>query len=324
MLHTTMPAQLVREALHLACRAPSFHNSQPWRWVLDSGRLELHLDPQQLVASDSSGRQALLSCGAVLDHLQAASAATGWATSVERYPNPNDHKHIATIGFIPMEFVTEGHRRRAEAIRRRRTDRLPLAEPADWPAFEPMLHRAVGDAALIDVLDRDDRPDLQQAAARYEAARLYDSTYHADLHWWTSSYAPKAGIPQTSLTTETEEARVGIGRRFPAVHHFALRPDVSQDESRVVVLSTYDDSRLDVLRCGEALSAALLTATMDNLATCTLTHLTEVTASREVVQRLTGREFPQVLVRMGSAPVDEETPPPTPRRPLSEVLVVHT
>jgi hypothetical protein len=29
---------------------------------------------------------------------------------------------------------------------------------------------------------------------------------------------------------------------------------------------------------------------------------------------------PQVLVRVGIVPVTEKTPPPTPRRPLSEVL----
>ncbi len=62
-------AKSPREALRLTCRAPSFHNSQPWQWVLEDDTLELHLDPHRL---DSSGRQALLSCGAVLDHLRVA------------------------------------------------------------------------------------------------------------------------------------------------------------------------------------------------------------------------------------------------------------
>lgn len=323
MPRSTMWPSPLQEALQLACRAPSFHNSQPWQWVLGNDTLELHLDPHRLVATDSSGRQALLSCGAVLDHFRVASAAAGWTVEIDRYPNPNDHKHLATITFSPMTYVTEGHRRRAEAIRRRRTDRLPFAVPADWDSFEPLLRRTVGETVVLDVLGIDAHPALCKAAALSESTRLYDTEYHADLHWWTSSSDPTAGIPHSSLVSATESDRVGIGRRFPVTHHSEQRATIPQDNALVVVLSTYDDTRLDVFGCGEALSAALLSATMSGLASCTLSHLTEVPASCEIIRELTGRGLPQLLIRLGSAPVDEQIPPPTPRRPLSEVLTVH-
>lgn len=323
MPRSTMWPNPLQEALQLACRAPSFHNSQPWQWVLEDDTLELHLDQHRLVASDSSGRQALLSCGAVLDHFRVASAAAGWTVEVERYPNPNDQKHLATIAFTPMAYVTEGHRHRAEAIRRRRTDRLPLDLPADWDSFEPLLRRTIGETVLVDVLGADAHPALCKAAALSESARLYDSAYHADLHWWTSPSEPTAGIPHSSLVSAPESDRVGIGCRFPVTHHREQRTTIREDEALVVVLSTYDDTRLDVLGCGEALSAALLSATMSGLASCALSYLTEVPASCEVIQELTGRALPQLLIRMGTAPTGEQIPPPTPRRPLSEVLTVH-
>lgn len=323
MPRSTMWPNALQEALQLACRAPSFHNSQPWRWVLEADTLELHLDPHRLVTSDSSGRQALLSCGAVLDHFRVASAAAGWTVGVERYPNPNDHKHLATITVSPMTYVTEGHRRRAEAIRRRRTDRLPFAAPADWDSFEPLLRRTVGDTVLVDVLGTDAHPALCEAAALSESSRLYDSEYHADLHWWTSSSEPTAGIPHSSLASAAEGDRVGIGRRFPVSHHREQRPTVPQDEAFVVVLSTYDDTRSDVFGCGEALSAALLSATMSDFASCTLSQLTEVPASCAIIRELTGRGLPQLLIRIGSTAAGEQIPLPTPRRPLSEVLADH-
>ena len=74
------------------------------------------------------------------------------------------------------------------------------------------------------------------------------------------------------------------------------------------------------LGCGETLSAVLLEATMAGLATCTLSHVTEVAASSDIVAAATGRALPEVLVRVGMAPPLETVPPPTPRRPLSEVL----
>ncbi|MDO3401546.1 NAD(P)H nitroreductase [Mycolicibacterium neoaurum] len=321
---TAMERQLLEQSLRLACRAPSFHNSQPWQWVVTPDGLDLHLDPRQLVASDASGRQAVLSCGAILDHFRVACAAAGWTAGATRYPNPNDHKHLASIAFSPMGFVTEGHRHRADAIRRRRTDRLPYGPPQDWDSFEPTLRRTVGDSVLIDVLGPQAHPDLQKAAALSEAARLYDSTYHADLFWWTSAHDAEVGIPHSSLNSAAEDERVAIGRRFPVTHHQPSGADLRTDESLVIVLSTYDGTPSAVLQCGEALSAALLSATMAGLATCTLTHVTEVPASLAVVQHLTGRELPQVLIRMGSTASSAQIPPPTPRRPLSEVLIAPT
>jgi hypothetical protein len=61
-----------------------------------------------------------------------------------------------------------------------------------------------------------------------------------------------------------------------------------------------EETRADALNCGEALSTVLLECTRAGLATCTLTHITELAESRAVIQDLTGsRAFPQVLIRVG-------------------------
>ncbi len=313
---------VIANAVHLACRAPSFHNSQPWRFVgTGDGALQLHLDRDRLVHTDSSGRQALISCGAVLDHFRVAMAAAGWVANVDYYPNPNDHFHLASIDFVPMSFVTDGHRRRADAILARRTDRLPFAAPADWNDFEPLLRHAVADdLALLDVLPEDAHPQLAEASHLTEALRLYDSSYHAELAWWTGPYETTDGIPNSALVSAAESDRVDVGRSFPVIQHRDRRWQLGDDQSTILVLSALGDSRRDILTCGEALSIALLEATMAGMATCPLTHLTEVDASRDIVKGLTGHDLPQVLIRVGMAPVLDSVPPPTPRRPLRDVL----
>jgi len=119
--------EVIRAAVQLACRSPSLHNSQPWRWMAVEGDIptvELHLDPERVLhATDHSGRQALMSCGAALDHFRVAIAAAGWTAHVERFPNPNDRHHLASMTFTPLAPVTEGHHLRADAILKRRTDR---------------------------------------------------------------------------------------------------------------------------------------------------------------------------------------------------------
>jgi hypothetical protein len=64
-----------------------------------------------------------------------------------------------------------------------------------------------------------------------------------------------------------------------------------------------------------------LDCTVAGLATCTLTHVTELPKSRATIAELTGdRGYPQVLIRIGKAPLLEETAAPTPRLPLSDVM----
>jgi hypothetical protein len=115
-------ADLITGALELAVRAPSLHNSQPWRWVAGGGVLELFADPTRIGRStDSTGREVLISCGALLDHLRVAMAAAGWEALIDRFPNPNNHDHLATLEFRPMDFVTDAHRpagRRSGIVKR--------------------------------------------------------------------------------------------------------------------------------------------------------------------------------------------------------------
>ena len=322
---TMVDVDVITGAMELAVRAPSLHNSQPWRWVADGGVLELFADPTRIGRStDSTGREVLISCGAVLDHFCVAMAAAGWEALIDRFPNPNNHDHLATLEFRRMEFVTDAHRARAEAIRHRQTDRLPFAAPPQWDSFEPVLRQTV-DASIadLDVIPDDSRPQLADASRLTAEMRRYDSSYHAELQWWTAHSDSSQGIPQSALLSETEAQRVDVARDFPTGRDRERRALVGGDHAKILVLSTYDDSPGNALGCGEALSTVLLECTMASLATCTLTHMIELHASREIVRRLTGRlAEPQLLIRVGTIPQTESPPSPTPRRPVSEVLQI--
>ncbi|BBZ33028.1 Acg family FMN-binding oxidoreductase [Mycolicibacterium confluentis] len=325
MAAMTLTADVLRDAVGLACRAPSYHNSQPWRWVADGAKLQLFLDRSHVVANDHSGRQALLSCGAALDHVQVAMAAQGWQAHVELLPNPNNLDHLATLGFTELVAVTDGHRRLAEAISRRRTDRLPFGPVPDWERFEERLRSRIDTSfALLDVISDADRPQLVAATEFVDALRLYDSQYFRTLQWWTTPYEADEGIPYSALVSAAEDDRVGVGRTFPVAPHSNRRAQIPEDRSAIVVLSAHEDTRRDILECGSALSTVLLEATLAGLASCPLTHLTEMATGRHIVSQLTDREYPQVLVRIGSAPAGEEPPPQTRRRPLADVLTVTT
>jgi hypothetical protein len=323
---TLVDVDILKAAVQLACRAPSLHNSQPWQWVADGAGLHLYVDHSRILPSaDKSGREAHIGCGAMLDHLCIAMAAAGWTANVDRFPDPNNSSHLASLDFSPMDPVTDQHRHRAGAIRHRRTDRLPFFAPRNWESFEPRLRDAVVAVTVhLDVIAEERRPELASASRLTESLRLYDSSYHTELNWWTGHFETSDGIPRSSLLSAAEHDRVDVGRAFPVSRHDERPAGIGRDQSTVLVLSTDKDTRDDALWCGEALSAVLLECTLAGMATCTLSHLTELESSRHLISTLTGRAaMPQLVIRVGEARVLDDLAPITPRRPLPEVLKFH-
>jgi hypothetical protein len=323
MQDTLVNTELLTAAVQLACRAPSLHNSQPWQWVAEGAELHLNVDRSRLLSStDKSGREAYIGCGAVLDHLRVAMNAAGWTADLDRFPDPNNLDHLASLDFSPTTLVTDGDHRLADAILRRRTDRLPFAAPRKWESLKTVLRDVIDGATVhLDVLADELRPELAEASLLTESLRLYDSAYHDELYWWTGQFQNSDGIPLSSLVSAAESDRVDVGRTFPVSAHNERRAGFGQDQSKILVLSTDEDTCDDAFRCGEALSAVLLECTLAGMATCTLSHLTELHTSRHIISNLTGRAaMPQLLIRVGESPVLGEVPPMTPRRPVLDVL----
>ena len=68
-------SRTIHAVLLLATRAPSIHNSQPWRWKVGDESLRLYADPgRHLPNTDPDSRDLLLSCGASLHHAVVALA----------------------------------------------------------------------------------------------------------------------------------------------------------------------------------------------------------------------------------------------------------
>src|SRR4051794_9957669 len=135
MTETQAPARSdVERAVRFGVRAPSIHNTQPWRWLHRDGVLELHADrTRQLPALDPDGRAVLLSCGAALELARLGFAAAGWRTEVDRLPDPAQPDLLARIRPVQRSAVDPSTVERAEAAERRHPDRRPF-RPEPVPA----------------------------------------------------------------------------------------------------------------------------------------------------------------------------------------------
>src|SRR5438445_11352393 len=97
---TRPDSSIVQLAVDLACRAPSLHNSQPWRWRYSDGRLQLSGEHTRLLpAADPTGRQLHISCGAALHHLRVGLLGLRWSTDIRYEDLAVSPNLLATIGF---------------------------------------------------------------------------------------------------------------------------------------------------------------------------------------------------------------------------------
>lgn len=332
-LATAAVRETVRTALQLAARAPSVHNSQPWRWkvqlVTQQPRLELFANPDlHLRSVDPDGRGLILSCGAALHHCVVALAALGWRCRVHRLPDPAHPDHLASIelfgpvpGRLPEQVPEQVNVSLAAAIPRRRTDRRyfsgwPVAA-ADIALMGARAARAGVMLRRIDALDR-----LNTVVAQAVFAHRTDYDYLAELARWSGRYGSVAGVPARSVPAPSTGAPLP-GRLF-ADPLLAQPPGAGPAEDRAVMLAlgTEHDDRLAQLRAGEATSVVLLTATALGLASCPVTEPLEIAETRAAVRRdVFGTSgYPQMLLRVGWAPINADPLPATPRRFLDDTV----
>jgi nitroreductase len=313
-------AGTIRTALALASRAPSVHNTQPWRWRVDAASLQLHADTgRQLPNADPEGRDLILSCGTALHHCVAAFAAVGWRSRVSRLPDADDPNHLATIELFPQpaDYVDIAL---AAAIPRRRSDRRHYSS---WPVrigdIALMAARAArAGVTLCQVEDIDTLHDIVAESVRDHLTK----DYVAELTTWSGRYFSVAGVPARNTPMADPDAKIPSRLFAGAALPMAPGSSAADDNAVVLALGTRHDDRLAQLRAGEATSVVLLTATSAGLASCPVTEPLETADTREAVRSdiFGDSNYAQMLLRVGWAPINADPLPATPRRDLGDFV----
>jgi nitroreductase len=275
---------------------------------------------RQLMVADPSGRLLTISCGVALHHARLALAASGHEVVVRRLPDPADDDLLAVIELTGVHRPTSAEHSLRAAIARRRTDRRAFGpDPVPDDVAYGLVAAAQAQGAHLHLVRRDQIARLAMAAAGAGALQLADPEYRKELIRWTHR-PPWSGDGVPTATAVQSAPRAVPVRDFAPFGGQAMPAGPQTDHSAVyAVVFTDEDLPLDWLRCGEALSAALLTATVNGLGTAPMSDVTELTVTREQLQDLLSDVgVPQLAVRVGRAPAGE--PPPAPRRTRDEVI----
>jgi nitroreductase len=319
----------VERAVSYGVRAPSIHNSQPWRWVYRAGVLELYADrSRQLPALDPDGRSVLLSCGAALELAQLGFAAAGWRAEVERLPDPSRPDLLARIRAAARVAVGPSTVERAEAAERRRTERRPFRpEPVPLGVVRSLLGVAVDPGVYAYAVERaDEKLDLAVVFSWADRVEMADPAYRAELARWTrypdadaSDGVPASAVPHLPAGTP-RHSDVPMRDFEAGITGGQLLTEVVDERPLYLVVFSTADGREGRLRAGEAYARISVEAARLGLASSAMTQAVDLPAVRERFRTLMGwPDHPQMVLRVGR-PQPGPIPPPTGRRSLADVL----
>ncbi|MFG1928630.1 Acg family FMN-binding oxidoreductase [Cryptosporangium sp. NPDC048952] len=313
---------LLRGAAETATRAPSIFNTQPWRWQVGDGVLELRADRgRQLAVTDPEGRMLTISCGIALHHARISLAADGQQPVVDYLPDTADPDLLARIALAgPVTPADPADSRLREAIARRHTDRRPFTDtPVPDGVVDRLRTAAEARGVYLAELGGDSMVRFQVTAARAGDLDQNDPAYQAELAEWTHRPAGSGdGIPAATTVPATPR-RIPLRAFFPDGGEGLLPGPGRDGGARYLVLWTTHDGPADWLAAGEATSLALLETTASGLAASPMTDVIEIPASRTLLHRLLNNlGHAQIALRIG-VPADD-TAPGTPRRASAEVI----
>jgi hypothetical protein len=318
-----------------ATRAPSIHNTQPWRFEATGDRLDVFYDGDRaLPVLDPTGRQQIISCGIAVEFAVIALRAAGSASEVRLLPDGDDADHLARIETTGAHETTADDLALAQAIADRHTVRAafqPQAVPAEL--LDRMQTSAAGYGIWVKAItDEEEEVATAFLLSRAEDLERGDPAYLAELQQWLrTDPAAVDGVPAAAVPAGDPRERASnwlirdfvAGTREQRAFLPAGDPDApppSVERPMVLMLGSDNDDRRAWLDAGRALGVLLLAATAAGLAASPLTQALDWPATRHQLRsRLHLLGHPQTMVRLGYPPAGV-VPVVSGRRPVADVL----
>jgi nitroreductase len=307
--HARVLAGQAQYLIATAARAPSLHNSQPWRFRVGPDAVELWCDPRRRPWSDASGREMLISCGAALFGLRLAVRSLGFQPVVDLLPDPARLRLLARVRPGRAGPMNALETRMLAAVPHRHTHRGPF-EPGALPAglLPGLQNDAFTEGAELALIP----PGLGfERLARLTAAAArrgdLDSRARATIRRWTRAAGrpERDGIPATALAAgPAPQVRPGRLRQrdFDLGRNLGLLPAAGAPPAVTAVLLTRDDRRSDWLRAGEALHRMLLHAASEWVFASLYTQPLEDPVTRLLIPGQVGLPgHPQMILQLGRA-----------------------
>ncbi|MXN75974.1 nitroreductase [Burkholderia sp. 4701] len=316
----------LRSLLRYAVMAPSSHNSQPWRFVVDGNTIAVCADrARALPVIDPFDRELIISCGAALLNLRVALNHAGFAHTIRTFPSDVDPDVLALVRICDDGYSDADLGALFDAIPNRVTTRAPFAStPVPNALQRDLIAAGAAEGATVagaDSIAR--RARIAELIAEADRAQFEDARFRRELASWIDPRrrvdgmpAFAAGVPAlldfTSPVVTTAVRTFDFGNGLAALHHQLVGAS-----PLLACIATGRDDRDAWLAAGQALERMLLVAARAGYTASFLNQPIEVGELRKRLAHLFDLDgVPQLLLRIGRGP----HAPHSPRRPLDDVV----
>lgn len=305
-----------RFLLRYAILAPSTHNTQPWRFRVDTV-LRIYADLNRtLRVADPDRRELYISVGCALENLLVAAQYFGLPTAVDYFPR-TDSDPVAAIRHDPQAAPVP-YRDDAlfQAIKLRHTNRAvydgrPIPDP-DRQA----LHAAYQeDGIALSVFDDTEiKRKVDDLIVRADVIQFADPAWREELGYWLGE-----GMLRTSWLV-SRVARIAVTRLD--FGRATARKDSKMLMSAPVlgVITSEHNDRLAQVLSGQVFERIALRATAAGIRLHPMNQVLQIPEIAEEFAQIVPlqRYTPQIVFRLGYAPPETES---STRRPLEEVVI---
>jgi nitroreductase len=309
--------------IEVAGRAPSVHNTQPWRFKVGEQAIELYADTGRQLQEDPAGREMLISCGAALYGLRLGIRSLGYQPEVELFPGPA----LARVRPGLPAPMTSDERKMLRAVPLRHTHRGPF-EPGPLPAglLARLRDDAAAEGATLNLVDTEPAyRKLTAILATWSRVRdLYPTSRagmqsRTETERWTRDAGSRArdGVPADAFPAGPGGQAGGLPQRdFDLGRGWGLLPTGGPQAPVTAILVTSGDHQEDWLLAGQALQRLLLRAASHWVFGSLQTQPLQAPATRGLIKaRLALPGWPQMLLQLGLA----RTTHPTARRSAADL-----
>jgi len=314
-----IPASQVTYLLSTAARAPSVHNTQPWRFRVNLRDIELLADPRRKLRRDPLGREMLVSCGAALFGLRLAIRSLGYQPVVTLLPDLQKLRLLARVAVTAGPPMTAEERDLLNAIPHRHTHRGAFSPGPLPPGLLVRLqHDALAEGAVLALVRS--AIDYERLASLLSATgpkQDLDPAARSDIARWSRAPASRAydGVPALAFPAQPASEPGRLRQRdFDLGRGIGFGVTPGAPPAATAVLLTLGDRRADWLKAGQALQRLLLHAASKWVFASLYTQPLESAEIRHLVKdRLGLPGVPQVILQCGRA---DSTHPTSRRSPV--------
>lgn len=312
------PEEKLSFLLDYAILAPSVYNSQPWRFNISEGEIQMFADKSGwLKIADADRREQYISLGCALENLVIAAEHFGYNCTVSYFPGPENL--VATISLQESESATSSSESRLfDAITSRQTSRTP---------YEP---RAISKVDLDAILSLSSDPDVGifitddpalkrsflDLTIRADGILYSNVNYKSELgHWLSMGVMGPRGLQ--SKIAQMEVVFLDVGPE-----QIKVDADLINSTPCLGFISTANKDNLSSVKAGRTLERFWLGATSLGISLQPMSQTLETVQTRENLTGLmpvqSSTRVVQQVFRLGYG---RHAPQHSTRRPLADVII---